>query len=55
MERGYNLHEVAQLLGIKVRTVRQWIYDGKISATKIKGSNRWVVMESEIRRLRGEQ
>lgn len=53
MENGYNLSEVAKLLGIKVRTVRQWVREGKIKATKITGTNRWVVMESEIKRLRG--
>ena len=51
MEKGYNLLEVADLLGIRVRTVRQWIKDGKIHANKIPGSRRWIVMESEIRRL----
>ena len=54
MEKGYNLNEVAELLGIKVRTVRQWIKDGKINANKIAGTRRWVVRESEIKRLLGE-
>lgn len=51
IEKGYNLNEVAELLGLKVRTVRQWVVDGKIKATKIPGSKRWIVMESEVRRL----
>lgn len=51
MEKGYNLREVANLLGMKVRTIRQWVHDGKLSAKKIPGSRRWIVMESEIRRL----
>ena len=51
VERGYNLNEVAELLGLRVRTVRQWVNDSKIKATKIPGSRRWIVMESEIRRL----
>lgn len=55
MEKGYNLNEVASLLGIKPRTVRKWIYDDVIQAQKIVGTGRWVVMESEIKRLRGEQ
>lgn len=55
MEKGYNLIETAELLGIKVRTVRKWVADGKIKARKIEGTNRWIVMESEIRRLRGEE
>lgn len=53
MEKGYNLTAVAEMLGIKVRTVRQWIKDGKIRATKISGTNRWVVLESEVKRLQG--
>lgn len=55
MEKGYNLMQVANLLGIKVRTVRQWIHDGKIKANKIEGSPRWIVMESEVKRLQGVQ
>ena len=55
MEKGYNLHEVADLLGVKVRTVRQWVYDGRIKAAKIPGTSRWIVMESEIRRLQNHE
>ncbi|HCJ37864.1 MAG TPA: DNA-binding protein [Erysipelotrichaceae bacterium] len=51
MEKGYNLKEVAELLGIRVRTARQWVKDGKIKAHKIPGTNRWMVLESEIKRL----
>jgi excisionase family DNA binding protein len=54
MEKGYSLLQTAEFLGIKVRTVRDWVHKGKIKATKITGSNRWVVKESEIKRLRGE-
>ena len=54
MERGYNLIETASLLGIKVRTVREWIRNGKLNAQKLANSNRWVVLESEIKRVRGE-
>ena len=52
IEKAYNISEVADILGIKVRTVRQWISDGKIQATKIAGTKRWIIMESEIKRLR---
>ena len=51
MEKGYNLNEVADLIGVKVRTVRSWVKSGKIKATKIPGTNRWIVLESEIKRL----
>ncbi len=54
MEKGYNLIQTAELLGIKVRTARKWIEDGTLKAKKIAGTNRWIVMESEIKRLRGE-
>ena len=53
MERGYNLKQVSELLGIKLRTVREWVRNGTINASKISGTNRWIVMESEIRRLQG--
>lgn len=51
IEKGYNLQEVAMLLGMKVRTMRQWVHDGKLKANKIPGTKRWIVMESEVRRL----
>lgn len=54
MEKGYNLNDTAMMLGIKVRTARVWVRNGKIKANKIAGTNRWIVMESEIRRLQGE-
>lgn len=54
MEKGYNLIETANMLGIKVRTARQWVHDGKIRANKIPNSQRWIVMESEIKRLQGK-
>lgn len=53
MEKGYNLNQTANLLGIKVRTAREWVHNGKMKANKIEGSQRWIVMESEIRRLQG--
>ena len=51
IEKGFNLQEVANLLGMKVRTIRQWVHDGKLKANKIPGTKRWIVLESEIRRL----
>lgn len=55
MEKGYNIVETAQLLGLQVRTAREWARTGKIKAKKIAGSNRWLIMESEILRLQGEE
>ena len=52
MEKGYSVSEAAKLLGIAVRTVRQWIGDGKINAVKPGGGRKWMIMESEIARLR---
>jgi len=51
MEKVYKLNEVAEILGLKVRTIRQWVHDGKIEAVKIPGGKHWFVKESEVRRL----
>lgn len=51
-EKAYSVQEAAELIGIKVRTVRQWIADGKIHAVKPGGGKKWIIMESEIDRLR---
>lgn len=53
MEKGYDLAGVADCLGVKVRTVRQWVHDGKIKAHKHEGTKKYVVLESEVRRLQG--
>ena len=55
MEKAYNLNETAKLLGMKVSTLRSWVRENKLEATKIVGTNRWIVKESEIKRLRGEE
>lgn len=51
-ERYYNVRQAANQLGIKVRTVRQWITDKKLKAHKYGISNRWFISESEIRRIK---
>lgn len=53
MEKGYNVVETAKFLGVTTRTVRLWIYEGKINAKQIPGTRRWIIMESEIKRLQG--
>ena len=50
-ERGYSLKDVADILGYKVRTMRQWVHDGKMKAVKPAGGKQWMVLESEVRRL----
>lgn len=55
IEKYYNLNEASVLLGIKVRTAREWVHNGKMKAVKYPNSKMWHVPESEIRRLRGEE
>jgi excisionase family DNA binding protein len=53
--KTYGLREAALLLGVKVRTVRQWIRLGKIEA--VKGANGWYweIPETEIRKRLGNE
>ena len=51
IEKGYSLVDTARLLGITVSTARLWARTGKIKARKIAGTRRWIIMESEIKRL----
>lgn len=53
MERYYSLKQTAPLLGIKIRTVREWVKKGQLKAVKMQGSRLWVVPESEILKLQG--
>ena len=50
MENGYGIIEAAVRLGMKARTVREWIRNGKIKAYK-NTSGKWVIMENEIERI----
>lgn len=52
MEQYYNIRAAAQLLGMTVRTVRQWVHDGKIKAVQYANRGKWYIPESEINRIR---
>lgn len=52
MEKYYNIRETAQLLGMTVRTVRQWIHDGKIKAVQYANRGKWYISGSEINLIR---
>lgn len=54
MEKGYNVIQASELLCVKPRTVRDWIHNGTINAQKLTGTRRWIIMESEIKRMRNE-
>ena len=53
MEKGYNTIAASELLGISYRTMRKYIKDGTVKAYKIPGTRRWIIMESELKRLQG--
>lgn len=51
MEREmFSIKETAQILGFKERSVRQWVLDGKVKATKIFFE--WRITREEIERLK---
>ena len=52
MEQYYNIRAAAQLLGMTVRTVRQWVHDGKIKAVQYANRGKGYIPESEINRIR---
>lgn len=54
VEKYYGIKKTSELLGLKMRTVRDWVIKGKIKAIKYQGSNRWSIPESEVKRVRGE-
>lgn len=49
---NYNLRQTSNLLGIKVRTVREWIRNGKLTARKDPFNKRWFVEQAEIDRIK---
>lgn len=50
----YRMREAAVIFGIKVRTLRQWVRDGKIGAVKADNRWYWMIPQSEIERRTGE-
>ena len=50
-KRMYNLYDAANVIGIKIRTAREWIHNGKLKAVKYPNSQRWYVSEKEIKRI----
>ncbi len=54
METYYNLKEVAEMLGVKVRTVRKYITLGRLNSIKLP-TNARAVSEEEVRRFLNER
>ena len=54
-DKFYSLRLTAELLGIKVRTLRDWIVKGKIEAIKYPNSRMWFIPAREINRIKKGQ
>ncbi|MHA1834096.1 MAG: MerR family transcriptional regulator [Candidatus Baldrarchaeia archaeon] len=50
-EKFYSTGEAAKLLGVSFRTIKRWIYDGKIKTSKTVGGH-YRISENELERLR---
>lgn len=46
----YTIREVAEILGVKVRTVREWLRLGKIQAERSDNGWYWMISEEEVAR-----
>lgn len=44
----YSVKEASLLLNLKVRTVRSWIYNGKLKAKKDKRTKRWKISKRSL-------
>ena len=54
MEETYRIGEAAEILGVRVETVRRWERDGKIAASRTPGGQRRIPA-SEVARLLTER
>lgn len=52
MDKVYKLSDAAVLLGIKPRTLRQWIKDKKIRAFKYPNAKNWYISSEDIAKRR---
>ena len=51
MVKIYTIRQASKMLGMSVRTVREWVWNGKLKAFKYTGSNMWRIPESEIKKM----
>lgn len=54
-ERHYKLNDLEKLLGVSRRTLKRWIYTGKLAAVKLgseDGGTPWYVSESALTAFR---
>lgn len=51
MVKTYTIRQASKALGMSVRTVREWVWTGKLKASKYPGSNMWRIPESEIEKM----
>jgi molybdopterin-binding protein len=51
---GYRIGEAADMLGVRVETLRRWEREGKVRAVRSKGGQRMIPAE-EVARLRAER
>lgn len=51
--KSYTIRQASSVLEMSVRTLREWVRNGKIKAVKYPGSNIWRIPESEITRVVG--
>lgn len=51
MEKYYDLAETAEILGVSVRTLRDWQRKDKLKVQRYYGGNKWYVSQKEIERL----
>lgn len=54
MAAGYRIGEAAEMLGVRVETLRRWERDGRLRTTRTAGGQR-LVSGAEIARLLAEQ
>lgn len=50
--KKYSLNDASDILGIKVRTLRQWVHDGKINAIKYSKGSRVYITAEELERVK---
>ena len=47
----YSVREASDLLGVKVRTIRTWIAEGKLKARKNKQTRRWKISKRSLEKF----
>jgi len=54
-ERTFSVREAADYAGVSIQTIRRWIKEEKLKATRVGGLGDWKILKSDIEEAHSPQ